>query len=118
MVGDELWKYLITVLEEFGKRDTPIAKSITAITQRTIGLTAIDADGKRILDYLGATVVQHSAPGHREHMVQPAYDFVLAEQKRLAAEGNSELVQRYATFRTYVESRLSLWNIPATKSNS
>ena len=116
VIGDELWNYLSSVLVEFGKRDTPVAKSITAITQRTMGLTATDTDGKRILDYLGSTVVQHSVPGHREHMVLPAYEFVLAEQKRIEAGASSELIARYTLFRSYFELRMPLWNIPVTKS--
>jgi len=116
VIGDELWKYLNSVLSEFGKGGTPVAKAITAITQKIMGLIAMDTDGKRILDYLGAVIVENSAPGHKEHMVQPAYECVLAEQKRLIAEGNAELIKRYASFRNYFESRLSLWDISASKS--
>jgi len=116
VIGNELWKYLNSALAEFEKGETPVAKAITAITQEIIGLIATDADGKRILDYLGAVVVENSAPGHKEHMVQPAYEFLLAEQKRLIAEGNSKLIERYALFRSYFESRLSFWSIPLSKS--
>ena len=49
-------------------------------------------------------------------MVQPAYEFLLAEQKRLVTEGDSKLIQRYALFRGYFESRLHLWDIPVRKS--
>jgi len=73
-------------------------------------------DGNRILDYLGAVVVESLAPEDKEHMVQPAYEFELAEQKRLIAEGNAELIKRYALFRSYFESRLSLWSVPESKS--
>jgi hypothetical protein len=117
VIGDELWKYLNSVLSEFERLDTPVAKAITAITQRIMRLIANDTDGKRILDYLGSAVVEHSAPGHKEHMVQPAYEFVLTEQKRLIVEGNAELIERYASLRRYFETRLSLWEIPAVKSS-
>jgi hypothetical protein len=116
VIGVELLKYLNSVLAEFSKGETPVAKAIAVITQKIMGLIATDTDGKRILDYLGAVVVESSAPEDREHIVQPAYEFVLAEQKRLMGEGNAELINRYASFRSYFESRLSLWSIPQTKS--
>jgi hypothetical protein len=116
VIGDELFKYLNSVLAEFSKGETPVAKAITVITQKIMGLIATYTDGKSILDYLGAVVVESSAPEDKEHMVRPAYEFVLAEQKRLIAEGNAELINRYAMLRRYFESRLSLWSIPETKS--
>src|SRR6266849_852063 len=116
VIGDELWRYLNTALVEFEKGTTPVAKSITAIVQRIMALIATDTDGNRILDYLGAVMVQHSGPDHAKHMIQPAYEFVLAEQKRLTTEANAKLIQRYVSFRSYVESRLPLWGIAVSKS--
>lgn len=115
-IGDELWNYLNSVLVEFAKRRTPVANSIAAITERTMGLMATDTDGRRILDYLGSMVVQHSARGHKENMVLPAYQFVLVEQKRVVAEGSPELIARYASLRSYFESRMSLWSIPVSRT--
>jgi hypothetical protein len=115
VIGDELWKYLNSALAEFGKGETQVAKAITTITQKITGLIATDTDGRRILDYLGPVVVENSAPVHKEHGVQPAYEFVLAEQKRLIAEGNAELIERYASFRSYFERRLSLWGMGVSK---
>jgi hypothetical protein len=116
VIGDELGNYLNSAQAQFGKSQAPVAKAITAVTQKIMGLIATDKDGKKILDYLGAVVVENSAPGHKQHMVQPAYEFVLAEQKRLIAGGNAELIERYASFRSYFESRLSLWSIPTSTS--
>jgi hypothetical protein len=62
VIGDELWKYLNSVLGEFGKRETPIAKVIANITEKTMGLIATDTDERRILDYLGKVMVQNSVP--------------------------------------------------------
>jgi hypothetical protein len=117
VIGDELWRYFNAALAHFQTQTTPMAKSITAITQRTMGLIATDGDGKRILDYLGQTMVDHAAPegGHKEHMVKPAYEFVLAEQKRIIEATDSKLIERYEAFRRYVESRLPLWGLEATK---
>jgi hypothetical protein len=111
VIGDELWRYLNSALTEFEKGTTPVAKAITAIVQRIMKLIETDADGNRILDYVGSVMVEHSTAGHAEHMVQPAYEFVLAEEKRLISEGASELVARYGSLRRYFESRLPLWGL-------
>ena len=80
-----------------------------------MGLIATDTDGKRILDYMGQTMVQHAGPvgGQKDTLVRRAYEFVLAEQKRIVEEKNSKLIPRYDELRCYVESRLLLWGIEA-----
>jgi hypothetical protein len=114
VIGDELWRYLNSALMEFGKGTTPLAKALTAIVRRIMNLIATDTDGNRILDYLGPIMVEHSLPGHAEQMVKPAYEFVLAEEKRLISDGPPKLVERYGLLRNYFESRLPLWGV---KSN-
>jgi hypothetical protein len=114
VIGDEFWKYLNTAIAEFEKSSRPVAKSITAIVTRIMGLMAVDGDGKRVLDYLGPTMVEHTGPDlakHVNHMVQPIYEFVLAEQMRQVARGDAKLIARYEQFRRYVESRLPLWGL-------
>jgi hypothetical protein len=115
VIGDELWKYLSSARVKFENDATPVAKAETAIVKKVMQMIATDTDGKRILDYLGAVIVESAGPGHVKHMVQPAYEFVLAEQARLISGGTPELVERYALFRSYVESRLSLWGLEASK---
>jgi hypothetical protein len=82
-----------------------------------MNLIATDSDGKRILDYLGATMVQHAGPGggQKDVLVRRAYEFVLAEQKRVVEANESKLIPRYEAFRSYVESRLLLWGIEVKK---
>ncbi|MFZ3256273.1 MAG: DUF5677 domain-containing protein, partial [Candidatus Acidiferrales bacterium] len=119
VVGEEFWKYLNAAIAEFEKGSTPVAKSITAIVKRIMGLMAVDGDGKRILDYLGPTMVEHAGPDlpkHVKHMVQPIYEFVLAEQVRQVARGDAKLIARYEQFRRYVESRLPLWGLSSSDS--
>ena len=85
VIGDELWRYFNAALANFQAQTTPIVRSIAAITTRMMGLMTTDADGKRVLDYLGQTMVEHAAPegGHKEYLVKLIYEFVLAEQKRI-----------------------------------
>jgi hypothetical protein len=44
-------------------------------------------------------------------MIQPAYNFALAEQKRMFAKGDPELIGRYILLRSNFESRLALWGV-------
>jgi hypothetical protein len=100
LIGDELWRYFNAAIAHFEKQDTPVARSITVITKKMLELVATDGDGKRILDYLGQTILDNAGPGgrHRDYMVKPAYDFVLAEQKRIKTTGDAKLIARYDLF--------------------
>jgi len=117
VIGDELWRYFSAALANFQAQTTPIAQAVAEITQRMMGLIATDTDGKRILDYLGQTMVQHAGPGggQKDVLVRRAYDFVLAEQKRVVEEKNPKLIPRYDALRRYAESRLPLWGIEVKK---
>jgi hypothetical protein len=113
VIGEELWRYLSVALANFQKQATPVAQALAAITERAMTLVATDTDGKRILDYLGQTMLQHAGPGgsQKDILVRRAYDFVLAEQKRIVESKDTKLIPRYEAFRRYVESRLPLWGI-------
>jgi hypothetical protein len=117
VIGDDLWRYFNAVLANFRAQTTAAAAAVAAITERMLGLIATDKDGRRILDYLGQSMVQHagSKDDCKNRLVRPTYDFVLAEQQRMIANGNKELIQRYQLFRGYVESRLPLWGIELKK---
>jgi len=111
VIGDELWRYLNAALANFERQTTPVSKAITAIVKKTMQMIATDTDGQRILDYLGSVVVENAGPDHGKLMIQPAYNFVLAEQKRILAKGDPELIGRYVLLRNYFESRLAAWGV-------
>jgi hypothetical protein len=117
VIGDELWGYFTATLANFKAQTAPVAQALAAITERMMSLIATDIDGKRILDYLGQTMVLHGGPGggQKDQLVRRAHDFVLTEQKRIVEEKNSKLIMRYDALRRYVESRLPLWNIEVKK---
>ncbi len=106
LIGDELWRYLSTAFVEFGKSATPSAKAAKAIVQKMMQLVSTDTDGERILDYLGPVLAELMKPREAKIMVQPAYDFVVAEQQRLLSIGDAKLGERYRLLRQYFESRL------------
>lgn len=110
VIGEELWKYLQVALNHFESQTTPISKAITEIVTKTMQMIATDTDGQKILDYLGSVTAENAGP-NRNAIVQPAYNFVLAEQRRTFAKGNPELIGRYVLLRSYFESRLALWDV-------
>jgi hypothetical protein len=111
VVGDGLWGYLNAATANFESQNTPVSKAITAIVKRTTQMIVTDTDGQRILDYLGPVMAENAGPNHGKLMIQPAYDFVLAEWKRMLAKGDPELIGRYVLLRKYFESRLSPWGL-------
>lgn len=111
VIGDELWRYLNATLAHFEGHTTPVSKAIMAIVKKTVQMIATDTDGQRILDYLGPVVVENAGPDHGQLMIQLAYNFVLAEQKRMLAKGAPELIGRYVLLRSYFESRLAPWGV-------
>jgi hypothetical protein len=111
VIGDELWRYLNAALAHFESQTTPVSKAITAIVKKTMQMIATDTDGQRVLDYLGSVVAENAGPDHGKLMIQPAYNFVLAEGKRMLAKGDPELIGRYVLLRSYFESRLAAWGV-------
>ena len=107
LIGENLWNYLSAALLEFGKSTTPAGKGAAAVVQKMMGLVSTDTDGERILDYLGPVLADLMKPGEAKTMVQPAYDFVVAEQQRLLSVGDAKLGERYTFLRRYFEFRLA-----------
>ena len=115
LIGETLWGFLQSALAEFKKGHIQNHKVLVALIEKSIGYIGTDTDGKRILDYLQVLSVL-TEDLQKEKMVIPAYDFVVSEHKRHVDEGNEKLAHRYADFKNYFESRLSLWGIPPNKS--
>lgn len=114
IIGDELWNYLDAANANFTNQRTGEAKAIVAVIGKAMQMIATDQDGKRILDYLGAVMVENAGPDKAKtatHMVRPSYAFVLAEQERASRSENAKLIERYTLLRHYFESRLALWGL-------
>lgn len=113
LIGDDLWRYLSLGLVETEKLGTPAALFLGKLIRREMELTTLDADGQRILDYLGPGIANISTPSHSQAntLLKPAYQFVLDQQKYWLSKGNAQLSGRYAVLRQYFESRLPLWGI-------
>jgi hypothetical protein len=111
VIGEEFWRYLGAALAEFSKRPSAVSDGLCPIIQRIMDLTKMDTDGERFLDYLGEVMANIAKPEDAKHIVQPAYDFVVAEQQRFLSTGDLKLSERYRLLRVYFESRLSLWGL-------
>jgi hypothetical protein len=111
VIGDELWKYLSVALVRFETDAAPNGKIAKAIIQKIMQLISIDTDGKRILDYLGPVLKELMKPADVKTMVQPAYDFVVAEQQRLSSMADEKLGKRYALLRRYFELHLAQYDL-------
>lgn len=113
VIGDELWGYL-TLLEtqSFSHPHGQIAKDIG---RRAKELIVTDSDGRRVLDYLGPHFFQMSGESARS-LIQPAYDFVVAQQQVWEAEKNEKLAVRYGKARIYFKQHEELWGLREAKS--
>jgi len=111
LIGGGLWKYLADGLVEFESRKTPEADKICNVIRKSKEFMAIDSDGRRILDYMGAFMKTISLPGAAENLILPAYKFVVAESDAWIKKGNVKLAGRYAVLRRYFEERLHIWGL-------
>jgi len=109
-IGGGLWRFLLAALPDCEHPKSPAIEQICAVVRKTMALTCTDADGRRILDYLGeqAKALSHPSAGKD---VKSSYDFVVAEHAHWTAAGNAKLSGRYALLRRYFESQLPLWGL-------
>lgn len=110
LIGDELWNYWLVGLKHFEKLTNPLAKNMQELIRKEMELTTVDADGRRILDYLGPGIANICTANDAKNLVQPAYQFVVEEHDHFVSTGNSKLNKRYENVRRYFESRLDLWD--------
>jgi hypothetical protein len=108
-VGDELIAYLQHV------SDLPPDNVGNRIASMQAGIARSfifkDNDGQAALDYLGAAVKGALAGGFQPSRVQVAYDFVVAQEAKWVAQGNTTLVDRYRAVRSYFASRADIWGL-------
>jgi hypothetical protein len=111
VIGTELSRYLSVALVRFETDASPTGKIATAIVQKIMKLISTDTDGERILDYLAPILAELLKAGEAKIMIQPSYDFIVAEYQRLHSVGDEKLGQRYDLLRRYFESRLPQYEL-------
>lgn len=98
--------------QSFSHTHGQIAKDIG---RRAKELIVTDSDGRRVLDYLGPHFFQMSGESARS-LIQPAYDFVVAQQQVWEAEKNGKLAVRYGKARICFKQHEELWGLREAKS--
>jgi hypothetical protein len=116
LIGDELWNFLRVGLAANEHGATPASRFLKELIGREMGLTTEDGDGRRILDYLCPAVRSLYNPSQAANVIQPAYLFVVNQQKHWRSVENTTLSERYSKLRMYFESRISSWGITPTQS--
>jgi len=111
VIGSEMWKFLTLAVAEFEKQGSGTGGGANAVLQEMAKMVATDSDGEKILDYLGSFSAKMISQSEAGTIVKPAYDFVVAEERRLLSGGDSKLAPRYALLRRYFELHLSQWGL-------
>jgi hypothetical protein len=116
LIGNGFEDQLIASIAESQKLPAAKAENLAEIVRRMRVFIAKDKDGRQILDYLGPVLANVSKQSHSNILVQRAYQFVLDEQERWLALGNTKECGRYAVLRQYFEERLHLWGLAPRKA--
>ena len=108
IVGDELLEY-INGVETIppDSLNSRVAKEYAAMCKELI---TVDYDYLNILDVIGEGA-QLISGGIDSELVRKGYKYVVETHKRLAIAGDTKVSLRYGRLRSYLESRLHLWNI-------
>ena len=107
-VGDNMYRFLESIANQVGTAGDG-KRAVEAARWAKRFITVDDRDGRYILDYLGEGFRDQVAPGYFADVIQPAYEFVLAEHERLLEGGDLKLAPRYQEVKNYFEKRLPLW---------
>ncbi|MCM0081334.1 hypothetical protein L4X63_07005 [Geomonas sp. Red32] len=107
VVGQELVSYLTHTAQQnpidiYGQANKDAAKIC-------LDLLAIDEDGCVFIDFLGAGCKEHMTTALPPEIVQVCYGFVCNELTTHEHRKDDKLIRRYKMLKSYIESRLSLW---------
>ncbi len=110
VIGEELIRYLqmIAMIAEH-QEPTGEEKAHAEFAAKSMGLLAVDDDGRTFLDWLGSDI--RNAFQQDTGLVLRAYDFIIQESIKHKGDRNSKLGFRYTLLRNYIESRLPAWGI-------
>ena len=111
LIGDGFEDQLLISIAESQKLPALKAENLAEIVRRMRVFITTDKDGRQILDFLGPVLANVSKQSDSNILVQRAYQFVLDEQERWLAMGNTKECGRYTVLRRYFEERLHLWGL-------
>lgn len=108
VVGDRLLKYLEdmkALSPDNGNRGAAIMYA-----DKCSKLITTDYDYQNTVDIIGEEM-RSTEGAVTSEMVEKGYKYVVETHKRLVIAGDRKLSSRYGSLRSYLESRLHLWNI-------
>jgi hypothetical protein len=99
VVGEHVAGYLQSVDEITGD-DLPV-KYCRALAQVTLSFLGRDADGLRIVDYLGPGFRKHISKTLKEEDYRAALEYIAEQSEQWHASGNGKLADRYEELGAY-----------------
>lgn len=122
VVGSELYEYIEATASQAEVDNISIAS--VRLAKECLELLIIDGDGCVMVDFMGKNIRER----YREmdgfdsiELVQKAYDFVNKSyvyfKESKTKDKDKELESRYASLKTYMESRLDLWDVNIQQDN-
>lgn len=112
LVGDELLKYLNQMVQMPvmpGTPMTPLGRLASKLAIECKRFITTDADGKSMLDFLGAKMAEIS-PAEQRPVQLARINECIAEQKQMAESGHeAKLLARYLKLSDYVSTCAALW---------
>jgi hypothetical protein len=108
LVGDELWNYLSWV--EAQVATVPIGRVAVALASKSKEFITTDADGRRMLDFLGQRIVENIPANDRLELMKRVADYIGEQEQTAQAKKNEKFISRYRKLRAYYDSRSALWS--------
>lgn len=109
IIGDGLQKYLKTFSTEIS--DNVFIKINKALTDKVMGLLAIDDDGIPFIDYLGEFFKNNLENYAIWSLIPNCYNEIVKASDKFKELKNTRIALRYTLLRNYFEARKSNWNI-------
>lgn len=108
LVGDELWNYLSWA--EVQKAASPLGRVAVALASKSKEFITTDADGRRMLDFLGQYIVQNIQPDDRRELIKRVADYITEQEHAAQSAKNEKFMLRYEKLRAYFDSRSANWS--------
>lgn len=113
LVGDELLKYLEQterMPQKPGTTLTPLGRLASRLAIECKRFITEDTDGKSMLDFLGAKMVEISQNQDRAAQFTRVNECIAEQKQEAESEKNEKLIVRYNALSKYVAKRAAIWN--------
>jgi len=69
-----------------------------------------DANGRRMLDFLGQNIAQNIPPDDRRELTKRVADYIKGQEQAAQNGKNEKFILRYQKLRAYFDSRSAIWS--------